>query len=37
MKKFGLSVASNFDNSLLDAISVYPATEVFGKLSPIVE
>ncbi len=33
MKKFGLSVATNFDDGLLDAISVYPVTEVFGKLS----
>src|SRR5512147_1547114 len=33
MKKFGLSVATNFDDSLLDALSGYPVTEVFGKLS----
>ncbi len=33
MKKFSLSVATNFDNGLLDAISSYPVTEVFGKLS----
>lgn len=33
MKKFGLSVATNFDDGLLDAISGYPVTEVFGKLS----
>ncbi len=33
MKKFGLSVATNFDDGLLDAISAYPVTEVFGKLS----
>jgi collagenase-like PrtC family protease len=33
MKKYGLSVATNFDNGLLDAISPYPVTEVFGKLS----
>ncbi len=33
MKKYGLSVATNFDNGLLDAISAYPVTEVFGKLS----
>jgi collagenase-like PrtC family protease len=33
MKKFGLSVATNFDDGLLDAISEYPVTEVFGKLS----
>ncbi len=33
MKKFVLSVATNFDNGLLDAISAYPVTEVFGKLS----
>jgi hypothetical protein len=36
MKKFDLSVASNFDNSLLTSILVYPATEFFGKLSLIV-
>src|ERR1700690_2392537 len=34
MKEFGLSVATNFDDGLLDAISEYPVTEVFGKLSP---
>jgi len=28
-----LSVATNFDNCLLDAISMYPVKEVFGKLS----
>jgi collagenase-like PrtC family protease len=33
MKKFGLSLATNFDDVLLDAISTYPVTEVFGKLS----
>src|SRR5512147_1792064 len=33
MKKFGLSVATNFDDSLLDALSGYSVTEVFGKLS----
>jgi len=33
VKKFSLSVATNFDNGLLDAISSYPVTEVFGKLS----
>ncbi len=33
MKKFGLSVATNFDNGFLDAIAGYPVTEVFGKLS----
>lgn len=33
MEKYGLSVATNFDNGLLDAISVYPVREVFGKLS----
>ena len=32
MKKFGLSLATNFDDGLLDAISEYPVTEVFGKL-----
>jgi len=32
MKKFGLSVATNFDEGLLDAVSGYPVTEVFGKL-----
>jgi collagenase-like PrtC family protease len=32
MKKIGLSVATNFDDRLLDAISVYPVKEVFGKL-----
>ncbi len=33
MKKFSLSVATNFDNGLLDDIAAYPVTEVFGKLS----
>jgi hypothetical protein len=33
MKKFGLSIATNFDDGLLDAISEYPVKEVFGKLS----
>jgi len=33
MKDYGLSVATNFDNGLLDAISAYPVTEVFGKLA----
>jgi collagenase-like PrtC family protease len=33
MKKFSLSLASNFDDGLLDAISGYPVSEVFGKLS----
>ena len=33
MKKFGLSVATNFDDGLLDAVSGYPVKEVFGKLS----
>ena len=33
VKKFGMSVATNFDNGLLDAISAYPVKEVFGKLS----
>ncbi len=33
MKKFGLSVATNFDDGLLDAVSGYPVMEVFGKLS----
>jgi collagenase-like PrtC family protease len=32
MKKIGLSVATNFDDNLLDAVSGYPVTEVFGKL-----
>jgi len=32
VKKFGLSVATNFDDGLLDAISGYPVTEIFGKL-----
>jgi collagenase-like PrtC family protease len=32
MNKFSLSVATNFDNGLLDAISLYPVKEVFGKL-----
>jgi collagenase-like PrtC family protease len=32
MKKFGFSVATNFDDGLLDAILGYPVTEVFGKL-----
>jgi collagenase-like PrtC family protease len=33
VKKFGLSVATNFDDGLLDAVSAYPVTEIFGKLS----
>ena len=33
MRKFGLSLATNFDDGLLDAVSAYPVTEVFGKLS----
>ena len=33
MRDYGLSVATNFDDGLLDAISAYPVTEVFGKLS----
>lgn len=33
MREFGLSVATNFDDGLLDAFSGYPVTEVFGKLS----
>ncbi len=33
MKKFGLSVATNFDDELLTKISEYPVTEVFGKLA----
>ena len=33
MNKFILSVATNFDDDLLDAISAYPVKEVFGKLS----
>jgi collagenase-like PrtC family protease len=33
MKKFGMSVATNFDDGLLDALSGHPVTEVFGKLS----
>ncbi len=32
MSTYGLSVATNFDDGLLDAISGYPVTEVFGKL-----
>lgn len=32
MKGFGLSVATNFDDGLLDAFSGYPVKEVFGKL-----
>ncbi len=32
MNKFSMSVATNFDNSFLDAISAYPVKEVFGKL-----
>ena len=32
MKKFGFSLATNFDDGLLDAISGYPVTEIFGKL-----
>jgi collagenase-like PrtC family protease len=33
MKKFALSVATNFDDELINAISEFPVTEVFGKLS----
>lgn len=33
MKEFGFSVATNFDDGFLNAISAYPVTEVFGKLS----
>jgi collagenase-like PrtC family protease len=33
MKKFALSLATNFDDGLLDAIAGHPVTEVFGKLS----
>ncbi len=33
MKAFGLSVATNFDDELLDAVSGCPVTEVFGKLA----
>src|SRR5574337_477327 len=29
----GFSVATNFDDGLIDALSAYPVTEVFGKLS----
>ncbi len=32
MNKYSLSVATNFDNGFLDAISAYPVKEVFGKL-----
>ena len=32
MRQFGLSVATNFDDGLLDVLSGYPVTEVFGKL-----
>jgi collagenase-like PrtC family protease len=32
MKEFGLSVATNFDDGLLEAFSGYPVTEIFGKL-----
>lgn len=32
-RPFGLSVATNFDDGLLDAFSGYPVTEVFGKLA----
>ena len=32
MKAFGLPVATNFDDGLLDALSGYPVREVFGKL-----
>jgi collagenase-like PrtC family protease len=32
MKDVGFSVATNFDDGLLDAFSGYPVTEVFGKL-----
>ena len=33
MRELSLSVATNFDDGLLDAFSAYPVTEVFGKLS----
>ncbi len=33
MKTFSLSVATNFDNALLDRVSHYPVKEVFGKLA----
>lgn len=33
MRKYGFSVATNFDDGFLDAVSSYPVTEVFGKLS----
>jgi collagenase-like PrtC family protease len=33
MQKFTLSLATNFDDGLLDAIAGHPVTEVFGKLS----
>jgi collagenase-like PrtC family protease len=33
MNKFSLSVATNFDDGLLDGISEYPVAEVFGKLT----
>ncbi len=35
MKKISLSVATNFDDRLLDAISGYPVEEVFEKLPAI--
>src|SRR5512142_1401312 len=33
VEKIGLSVATNFDDGLLDSLSEFPVTEVFGKLS----
>lgn len=33
MNTFGFSVATNFDDGLLDALSPYPVKEVFGKLA----
>jgi hypothetical protein len=33
VKKLGLSVATNFDDGLLDELSAYPVMEVFDKLS----
>ena len=33
MNRFSLSVATNFDDGLLEAIAGYPVAEVFGKLS----
>lgn len=34
MKKFGLSVATNFDSGRPDAMSGYPVMEAFGKRGP---